>query len=286
MSIKLRTPVESDAPAIAKIIFDAFAGIANAHNFPLDFPSLDHAIHLTSAFIVMPGIFGVVAEENGTVLGSNFLDERNPIAGVGPITVDPTHQGRGVGRMLMNAVIERRKSSRGVRLVQDAFNTTSMSLYASLGFEAREPLALMRGRCKSAKTSSSLRPMTENDLPACAALCERAHGFSRAGELKDAIKMFRPHVFERAGRIVAYASSPWMWFLNHGVAETESDMREMLIALSAASNDPMMMLVPIREATLFRWLLAEKMQVLKPMNLMTLGFYQEPASCWYPSVSF
>jgi hypothetical protein len=39
----------------------------------------------------------VVAEIDGRVVGSNFLDERGPVRGVGPITVDPAAQGRGSG---------------------------------------------------------------------------------------------------------------------------------------------------------------------------------------------
>src|SRR5215204_4098113 len=64
---------------------------------------------------------------------------------IGPITVDPSVQGGGVGRQLMQAVIERARGAMGARLVQDAFNTRSYSLYASIGFDLREPLLLMRG---------------------------------------------------------------------------------------------------------------------------------------------
>ena len=33
-----------------------------------------------------PGFYGVVAESDGRIIGSNCLDERSPIAGVRPIT--------------------------------------------------------------------------------------------------------------------------------------------------------------------------------------------------------
>jgi GNAT superfamily N-acetyltransferase len=41
------------------------------------------------------------------MVGSNCLDERSAIAGVGPITVEPTFQNCGVGRTLMEAVLAR-----------------------------------------------------------------------------------------------------------------------------------------------------------------------------------
>ena len=40
------------------------------------------------------GFFSVVAEIDGRIIGSNFLDARGPISAVGPITVDPTVQER------------------------------------------------------------------------------------------------------------------------------------------------------------------------------------------------
>ena len=70
-------------------------------------------------------------------MGSNFLDERGPIRGVGPITVVPEAQKSGIGRRLMEAVITRGAEARGIRLFQDSFNLQSLSLYASLGFRGQ-----------------------------------------------------------------------------------------------------------------------------------------------------
>ncbi|WP_410967287.1 GNAT family N-acetyltransferase, partial [Salmonella sp. SAL4436] len=81
-----------------------------------------------------------------------------------------------VGKALMRAVIEHGKAQprlRGIRLVQEAFNTASMSLYASLGFDAKEPLAVVQGIPPDRPAASrESRPMTERDLDRCAALCE------------------------------------------------------------------------------------------------------------------
>src|ERR1700722_11060839 len=54
-----------------------------------------------------PGFYCVVAEADGKVVGSNFLDERNPISGVGPISVSPAVQNQTIGRDLMRAVMDR-----------------------------------------------------------------------------------------------------------------------------------------------------------------------------------
>jgi predicted N-acetyltransferase YhbS len=99
------------------------------------------------------------------VVGSNFLLSADEVAGVGPITVEVQLQGEGVGRALMEAVIDRARQERieMVRLVQDAFNTTSLSLYGSLGFDIKEPLALMQSE-PAESPDPGVRPVTEADL--------------------------------------------------------------------------------------------------------------------------
>lgn len=176
-----------------------------------------------------------------------------------------------------------------VRLVQDAFNTCSMSLYASLGFDAKEPLALVRGTPRERLTASgaTVRPLTGQDLKPCAALCQRAHGFDRTGELRESMGHFRSMLLERNGRVVAYASAPTFWIMNHAVAQTDEDLFDLLLgAGAAAGEEPLSMLIPIRRAGLFRWCLAQGLRVVKPMTLMSMGDYQEPQTPFFPSVQF
>ena len=85
----LRRATPDDAAACGRICYDAFAAINDAHGFPRDFPSVDVAVGLLRMLLEHPGFYGVVAERDGTVIGSNFSDERSTIVGIGPITVDP-----------------------------------------------------------------------------------------------------------------------------------------------------------------------------------------------------
>ena len=66
-------------------------------------------------------------------------------------------------------------------LMRNRFSTYRMYMAGTilLGFEATEPLALVRGTPKDQLSSSggTVRPITEKDLPACAELCRAAHIF-------------------------------------------------------------------------------------------------------------
>ena len=285
-NVVLREARPEDADACAQIVFDAFGVIHDHHRFPRDFPELAVATQMMAGWVPHPAIWGVVAEREGRVVGSNFLDERDPIRGVGPITVAPEGQNAGVGRRLMEAVLERGRDAIGIRLLQDAFHMRSLSLYESLGFDVKEPVALVSGHPRSAPVEGvEVRRMEEADLEECGALCERVHGFPRTGDLRDSLHAFAPFVALRDGGVVAYASTVVLWPMNHGVAESEEDMKALLLGAAAAVEEPPALLVPLRSG-LFRWALEEGLRLVKPMNLMALGEYREPQGAWFPSVLY
>jgi predicted N-acetyltransferase YhbS len=284
MEILLRPPVAADAPACGRIIYRAFKSIAERHGFPPDFPNPEAAISVAEMLIAHPSIYGVVAETNGQVVGSNFLDERDAICGVGPITVTPQSQDQGVGRLLMEAVIERARHAAGIRLLQDAFNARSMSLYASLGFKVKEPVVLITGRLTGPPPRMEVRGLRNEDLAECAALCRKVHGFDRSNELRDALHGLSPLVARRDGRITAYASA--IAFFAHGVAESVEDMQALLLAAGSVTKEPIFFLLPTRQAELFQWCLSKGMRIIKPMTLMAMGEYHEPDGCFFPSVAY
>jgi GNAT superfamily N-acetyltransferase len=285
--LTLREAQQEDAGELARICFEAFGGIHDHHRFPRDFPALEAASGLMSMWIPHPKVWGVVAEIDGRIVGSNFLDERDPIPGVGPITVDPEGQNSGVGRRLMEAVIERAKDAPSIRLVQDGFHMRSLSLYTSLGFDVTASCIVMSGKPRDeAADGVEVRPVTDDDIDACTELHEKVHGFERTGALRDAIAgPFAPFAAVRDGRITAYATTVNFWPMAYGVAETEDDMEALLLGAAAATQEPIALLVPLRSG-LFRWCLEQGLQAVKPMNVMARGAYQEPQGSWFPSVLY
>src|ERR1700678_645526 len=102
--IRIRPATAEDASACGKMSYDPLFSISQAHGFPCDLPSPEVPIGFLSMLFSAPGFYAIVAEIHGRVIGSNVLDERSIVHGVGPITIDPTVQNHGSGRKLMQAV--------------------------------------------------------------------------------------------------------------------------------------------------------------------------------------
>jgi predicted N-acetyltransferase YhbS len=281
----IRPANPEDAPICGEICYKAFDAISRAHGFPCDFPSPEAAAGVFSMMFPHPGFYCIVAEAGGRIVGSNCLDERSIIAGVGPITVNPDGQNRGVGRALMQNVMDRarERGAAGVRLVQAAFHNRSFSLYSSLGFDVREPLSCVQGRTRQRSVPGlSVRAAQAKDLESCNALSWRTHGFDRDRELADAVQQGSALVVEREGRITGYATA--LAFSGHATAETNPDL-QALIASAHSFGGPGI-LVPSQNSGLLRWCLANGLRIVQPMTLMTAGLYNEPAGAWLPSILF
>jgi GNAT superfamily N-acetyltransferase len=285
MSLSLRRGATSDAAVAGDICYRAFKTLADKHGVPPDFPSPEAGIGAAGFLIGHPEVFDIVAEIDGRIVGSNFLDERNPISGVGPITVDPDVQNDGVGQALMAAVMERsaERGFAGIRLVQAAYHSRSLALYLKLGFEARELLACLQGPAIGKATPGyTVRAATSEDAAACNRLCLLAHGHDRAGELADAISQGTARVVERGGRITGYASN--IAFTAHAVAETSDDLKALIAAAEAFGGPGI--LVPARNGELMRWCLAQGLRITQTLTLMSIGLYNEPKGVWLPSVIY
>jgi GNAT superfamily N-acetyltransferase len=285
MSVTLRPGTTQDAERCGMICYSAFKAISEHHNFPPDFPSPEIAIKFLSQLLANPNIYGVVAEVDGQVVGSNFVDERSVIAGIGPITIVEQAQNRAIGRALMQHVLDRVALRRfpGFRLVQGAYHSRSLSLYTKLGFVAREPLSTMQGPPLNTEIPGySVRPATVSDMDACNKVCLKVHGHHRGGELLDAVREGTAAVVEHGGRITGYTTA--VGFLGHSVGETNEELRALIGAAPAFLGPGF--LLPTRNAELFRWCLERGLRIVQPMTLMSVGLYNEPAGAFLASVLY
>jgi GNAT superfamily N-acetyltransferase len=284
-SVHIRRGRPDDVETCSRICYEAFCGIANDHRFPPDFPSPELPRWLMGMLLDHPGFFSLVAELDGRVVGSNFLDERSAVAGLGPISVDPAVQNQRIGRRLMQAALDRVAERRypGVRLVQTAYHSRSLALYAELGFHVREPLACMQGPPIDLRFPGyEVRTATLADLDGCDRVCVQVHGLQRRGEVKEAIAHGSARVVEHHGRISGYATD--LAFAAHAVGETPHEIMALIGSASRFGGPGI--LVPMRDHTLLSWCLAHRLRVVQVMTLMTIGLYNEPKGSYLPSILY
>ncbi|MCU1258179.1 MAG: hypothetical protein JWO80_1064 [Bryobacterales bacterium] len=283
--VQLRRATKGDADVCGRICYEAFAAINSQHNFAPDFPTPEAGVGLLETLFSHPGFFSVIAECDGQVVGSNCLDERSTMPGIGPVTVAPEVQNRGVGRILMQAVIDRARDRGflGVRLLQAAYHSRSLSLYTKLGFDAREPMSVMQGPpLRQSFEGCAVRAARESELIAADRVCERVHGHSRSGELSDGIRQGTALVVERHSRITGYASA--FGYFGHAVGESNLDLQALIAAADGFSGPGI--IVPTRNSDLFRWCLESGLRVVHPMTLMSIGLYNEHVGAYLPSVLY
>jgi predicted N-acetyltransferase YhbS len=285
MDLTLRGGKPEDSQECGRIAYEAFKSIADRHNYPPDFPSPEVAAMIVGSMLRHPRVYSIVAEAGGRIIGSNFMDERASVGGIGPISVDPEVQDRGAGKAMMLDALARvsQRGFAGVRLVQSAYHMRSLSLYTKLGFDPRETLSVFHGSPINVEIPGAVvRRATSGDLTACNELCTYIHGLERGGELSDAIEHGSATVVERAGRITGYATM--IGFGGYCVGEFNDDIKA-LIGAARELHAPGF-LVPSVNAELMRWCLAHGLRIIMQMTLMTVGLYNEPRGAYLPSILF
>ena len=284
MTLEIRPASLEDAQELGDICYRAFDDISRRHGFETDFTSPAIAQMVVASSIGSESSYSVAARDDGVLAGSNFITTPDDVGGIGPVSIDPDRQGRGIGRALMEDVLRyaRENDIERVRLMQDSFNMQSLALYASLGFDTKAAVALI---VPAPLDVPEVRPATPDDMEAVERLSSELYGVSRRREVESlAAGPFRPFVYEESGRVVAYFIPG---LIGHGVGETEEALVTAVLGATRRVDEPFARaFCPLTEGDLFRRFLAAGCKMLKVMNLMSLGPYEEPRGPWMPSVEY
>ena len=283
MTLTIRPGTPQDANICGKIAYDAFAAINEQHGFQPDFPTVDVAAGFLNSLLSRSDFFSVVAEQDGQIVGSNFLNESNEVIGVGPITVAPHVQNQSVGRQLMASALDRARSNKkqSIRLVQASFHMRSLSLYTKLGFAVRDTMVIMSGPpLRESIPGYTVRSADERDIEACNQLHQKLQSHDRSNTLRDGISRGTAIIVERDNKITGYATS--LTGLGHAVGETSKD----IIAMISEAEEIPGILIPIRNTKIFHWCLSNGLRIGLPQTLMSMGPYQEPKGAFLPSMYY
>lgn len=150
---------------------------------------------------------GLVAERDGEVVGTTMSwSYGTDTATLGMVIVSPRAQGRGIGRKLMNAMLERLAG----RTVMLNATDEGLSLYKSLGFEPFGSILQHQGAAFSVpiaelQPDERVRPMGSKDAAAVAELDRRATGMDRAALIGELIRLSQGVILDRNNEAVGFA---------------------------------------------------------------------------------
>ena len=288
MAPTLTTVLPEQAEEVGLLVYEAFRDIAERHGFEPPFARPQLAQLIVRLLAQTEGWESYLLVEDGRPVACNFGDERDETIGVGPVATAVDQQGRGLGRRVMEALLEHAEEAgfTSVRLVQVAYNMQSFSLYHNLGFEVKDLLANIRGRVAESETPGDhVREYSPADLDACDALHREVLGIGRSHDIEFSAAFAPPVVVERDGRVAGYLTRfpGEETYLLHSAAVDERALRDLLIGMSRAAAGDLHFLMPARQAETLRWLMAQGFQLLELDTYMVRGDYQEPMGAWTPS---
>jgi GNAT superfamily N-acetyltransferase len=111
MKLELVPATEDRIPLLGDICHRAFSALHDRFGVERDIPDAEIGTMILSQTVKRPDYTGVMAVLDGHIVGSNFLTFADEVAGVGPITVEPGLQSKGVGRALMQWAVDEGKRS-------------------------------------------------------------------------------------------------------------------------------------------------------------------------------
>jgi len=130
----IRSMTKKDIPAAGELLFQAFNSVATQFGLKPKFSHKKEGIGWAWALYHHHPVNIFIADIDGQIAGLCCLNPRGAIGGVGPVAVDPQFQKNHVGREIMTALIDAASPLESIRLVQEAYNPASFSLYHALGF--------------------------------------------------------------------------------------------------------------------------------------------------------
>jgi GNAT superfamily N-acetyltransferase len=260
---------ERDVTRAGEVIVAAFNDVFARHGFPQPFPSPEVGIGLARGYLRLEPQECFVAVEGGQIVGSGFLHLRGETAGIGPITVDPACQTKGVGKEIMMTVIRAGRHCPSLRLVQDAFNVASFSLYSKLGFVSYGTVLSLAGQDLQAPARTrgiTIREMTAGDTTKVATLDAKLTGITRPRDMHYFLSQSPQLVGLVEGKLAGYLCllrTDRGTFLGPAAATEPAILRALVThALESEQGKMLRMRLPSRHTEIFR-------------DLMKLGFRLE-----------
>ena len=272
----LRPLTAGDVDAVAEVDFAAFHDVALRHGLVPLVTAVRESRTTVRNLVAADPLGGVVAEEDGRIVGYAWVHGRGPIATIGPIAVEPAVQRRGFGRALLAHCVQAAgPRATQIRLVHESFNTASLELYLEAGFRIVAPLLeLVLEPATPAPTvveapSVAMRPAVAADQARIVARDARPFGTPRPQDVERHLRSGRGLVAERGKTLAGFALGGF-GMLGSAAADDPALVLAMLATLAAEPT--------LRGGPLRVMLLATDRALVDGLRAMGFGLFR---ACHY-----
>lgn len=247
-SMRLRAMTAEDRYEVAELIYCSINSWYQLHGMPQIFRG---GPQVTEVFYdvynaLEPGCT-VVAENTRTsrLMGSCFYHPRPHHVALGIMNVHPNYFGQGVGRALLQYIIDFTDNNgyKALRLTQSALNLDSFSLYNRAGFVPRQAYQDMLlpvpagGLSHSTPGVEHIRDATLDDVPKMAELEMEVSGVTREQDYRYCIEnaqgFWHVAVYQGSGGgidgFMISSAHPAMNMLGPAVARTEEQAAALIL---------------------------------------------------------
>ena len=137
----VRAATEEDIPRVLELYNDLASGVSSGEQ---SYPSPDDVQKVIAEMAALPGHELLVAEEDGTVVGTmvllivpNLSHGALPWATVENVVVDNEYRRRGIGRILMDYAIDRacQAGCYKIQLLSNKKRLEAHQFYQEMGYE-------------------------------------------------------------------------------------------------------------------------------------------------------
>jgi len=285
MSFEIRRMSRDDIPEVGRIGVDAFNDLMARHNRPPLYPDPQVGPLAATAYFSIDPERSLVATEEGRIVGSIFYRLRGDTVSVGPATVAPAAQGRGVGRKLFDTVIEREPGARSMRIMQDSLNLSSFELLVRIGYSLGEEVAMftLPAGFREERADATVRTARSEDLSEILAMDRRLFGSDRRKDfefLRRFGKILTLHSGKSLQGYLAQMPTPGRTMLGPGGAEEAAALATLIRHAVGETLGELSVLLPARSHEIVKPLLETGFRLVGLSNLMFRGAWQPPAGAY------
>jgi len=271
-----------DIGPLGEILYESFSSGASKHGYA---PKMQR-VEIGKAWAWALFHYGsnelLIAEVENSIAGMCCLSPRGDLGGVGPVVVNAKFQGYRIGSQMMAALLERAGNQQSLRLIQEAFNPASFSLFYSHKFM---PVTQLLDLVRDGETGKQLEPcgqvneVQQHDLPAVYDYDRPRSTSDRRKDLAYYARWGKVFVYREQSHIRGFlACLPGSGSLQLGplLADGEEEAVHLFRhALGVYGNRPMQTRVMARDYLLARALMGMGFKLYCLNNLMVRG-------AWHP----